>query len=153
MIETTVRVVRIEAGQAWFEPQNPAQCAGCASAKVCAMGAGASGAPRLGRIALDSLPRQIELHPGDVFVAGIEPADLLRALVRTIVVPLALAFAAGIAADLLQTDERLTVAATGAGLFFGLALATRLGRRSNKRLLSSYRGPAPAALTASEART
>jgi positive regulator of sigma E activity len=138
VIETTVRVVRIDAGQVWFVSATAAQCAGCAAASLCATDSSAS--RRMGRLVLDDLPEPTTLRVGDRIVVGIDNQGLLRALLLTYMLPLLLALAAGVVADGLLADQRATVATTVVGLIAGLAIALRQGRRPAARdaLASHY---------------
>ena len=123
-LEGIARVVLIEGGTTWLEPEQTTSCGGCASAASC-------GAPGVGSIASRIQARRFRLdHPdqlsvGERVVVGVDARALLKAALTAYAIPLATTLLAGILAEWIAASDSVTMAAMGAGLGLGL-LASRL---------------------------
>jgi sigma-E factor negative regulatory protein RseC len=130
-VEGIARVVAIDGGRAWLEPEQTSSCGSCASAAHCGS-SGNSSAPGLGTVAsriqarrfpLDNSPR---LHIGERVVIGVGDRALLRASLVAYALPLLFSLTAGCLAQSAWASDAMTMASMAAGLGFGLA-AARLG--------------------------
>lgn len=128
-VEGIVRVVAIDGGRAWLEPEQTSSCGSCASAAHCS-----SSAPGIGTVASRIQARRFpldndaQLHVGERVVIGVEDRALLRASLVAYALPLLFALAAGCLAQSAWASDAMTMASMAAGLGFGLA-AARLGAR------------------------
>lgn len=125
MNEGLARVVAVDAGRVWLEPEQHGGCGGCASASVC-------GAKGLGTLAnrLEArrfvLENESGLQVGDRVVLGVREDALIKAAATAYVVPLAISLvSAGVAQWLAGSDAMTLLAAVG-GLVVG-AVVLRLG--------------------------
>jgi sigma-E factor negative regulatory protein RseC len=127
VVEGIARVVAIDAGVAWLEPEQTGSCGGCASAASC-------GDKGIGTIASRIAARRFPLHNpaglvvGERVVVGVGESALLKASLTAYALPLALALVAGGVAQSIADSDGITMAAMAAGMAIGLA-AARLGAR------------------------
>lgn len=128
-VEGIARVVRVDAGVAWLEPEQTTSCGNCASAAAC--GAGATG---IGTVASRIEARRFPLdNPGsltvgDRIVVGVDDRALIKASLIAYALPLLTAFIAAGFAESAWGNDLATLGAMTAGLFGGL-LAARAGAR------------------------
>jgi sigma-E factor negative regulatory protein RseC len=133
-IEGIARVVRIDGGMAWFEPEQTTSCGHCASSAVC--GTGSKGIGSLAsRIELRRCPlaNASGLRVGERVVVGVDDRSLLKASLTAYALPLVTALLAGGLAQDVVGDDLLTMAAMATGLGFGLLLARIAARRLSAR--------------------
>jgi sigma-E factor negative regulatory protein RseC len=123
LIEGTARVVAVEGGVAWLEPEQGGSCGGCTLA---------CGAKGIGTVANRLAARRFPLadHPGlrvgERVAIGVRGDALLKAAGTAYGIPLITLFAAGGLAQWASGSDALTLAASLAGLAVGLAIA-RIG--------------------------
>jgi sigma-E factor negative regulatory protein RseC len=130
ILEGTARVVAVEHGLAWLEPDQTTSCGGCKAAKVCGVDAGS---PRLVARRF-SMPNAHDLHVGERVVVGIEEGTVLRASAILYGVPLLTLLAGGLVAQKVYGMGDLgSAAAAIAGLLAGLMVVRLLTRRSSAR--------------------
>jgi sigma-E factor negative regulatory protein RseC len=134
-VEGIARVVHIDGGTAWFEPEQTTSCGHCASSAACGASASATGSGS----GIGSIARRIEfrrfplanaadLHVGDRVVVGVNDKSLLKASLTAYAIPLATALTAGGLAQGAYGDDLLTMAAMATGLFGGLLIARIVAR-------------------------
>jgi len=133
-VEGIARVVRVDAGVAWLEPEQTGGCGSCASAASC--GAGSPGIGEVaGRIAARRFPLDNPdgLLAGERVVIGVDPHSLLKAALTAYAIPLATALAAGGIAEGAWGSDLATMAAMASGLGLGLLLARIAARQLARR--------------------
>jgi sigma-E factor negative regulatory protein RseC len=133
-VEGIARVVRVDAGVAWFEPEQTTSCGHCASSAVCGTGSGGIGSVA-SRIELRrfSLDNTAGLRVGERVVVGVDERALLKAALTAYALPLATALAAGGIAQGLFGDDLATMGAMAFGLGLGLLAARFAARRLSAR--------------------
>jgi sigma-E factor negative regulatory protein RseC len=139
-IEGIARVVRIDGGTAWFEPEQTTSCGHCASSAACGASSSATGSGtgigsiarriELRRFALDDAN---DLHVGERVVIGVDDRSLIKASLTAYALPLVTALAAGGLAQGAYGDDLLTMAAMATGLFGGLLIARIAARTLTRR--------------------
>lgn len=134
-VEGIARVVRVEDGIAWFEPEQTTSCGHCASSAACGANTAAVG----GGTGIGSIARRIELRRfpldnargltvGERVVVGVDERALLKASATAYAIPLLTAFTAGGFAHSLAGDDGITLLAMVGGLlagFFAAGIAAR----------------------------
>lgn len=119
LVEGIVRVVRLEGGSAWLEPEQTAGCGSCAASAAC--GTASAQAPGIGtitsrlearRFKLDDVPEQLHLRVGDRIVIGLDNRALIKGSLIAYALPL---------------FTSLMGCAVGNGLYDGSDGATLLG--------------------------
>ena len=131
-VEGIARVVKLEDGVAWFEPEQTTSCGHCASSAACGASSAATGSGN----GIGSIARRIELRRfpldaaaglriGDRVVVGVSERALLKASATAYAIPLMVALAAGSIAQAAFGDDLATMIAMAAGLLLGL-LAARM---------------------------
>ncbi|CAK0771869.1 sigma-E factor negative regulatory protein RseC [uncultured Gammaproteobacteria bacterium] len=134
-VEGHARVVAIEHGVAWLEPEPDPGCGGCASAVMCGSKSGGQG-QRLAarRFALNDAP---PLRLGERVVVGIPQGALLRAATIAYGLPLLTMLAGGVTVQAMGGGDVAAMVGTGCGLAVGLVAARfGAGRMSAKGELS-----------------
>jgi len=133
-VEGIARVVGVEGGTAWLEPEQTTSCGSCASASSCGAGTGGIGtvADRIAarRFALDNAEG---LHVGERVVVGVAERALIRAALTAYGLPLLIALTAGGIAESIWISDLATMAAMAGGLLGGLLLARVVARRLSAR--------------------
>lgn len=128
MVEGIARVVRVEPGWAWLEPEQTTSCGSCASSASC----GSHGAAGIGSVAsrlqsrrfrLDNPAGPGELREGERVVVGVQNSALLKAAVLAYGFPLAAALCGGGIAQSAYESDPLSMLGVAAGLAFGLLVA------------------------------
>ncbi|WP_286164183.1 SoxR reducing system RseC family protein [Azoarcus sp. DN11] len=126
-VEGRARVVAVDKGIAWLEPEQTGSCGGCASAALC-------GSKGLGTLTSRlqarrfPLPDGAGLHVGDRVIVGVREDALVKASMTAYALPLATCFAAGALAQAVTHRDGITMAASAAGLLVGLVLARIFAR-------------------------
>lgn len=119
VLEGTARVVAVEGGLAWLEPEQTTACGGCKASKVCGV---EPGSRRLVARRF-SLPNDEGLTVGERVVVGITEGTVLRAAATAYGIPLIAMLAAGLAAQrLFDGGDLASAGAALAGLLVGLVL-------------------------------
>jgi len=135
-VEGIARVVRVDAGVAWLEPEQTTSCGSCASAATCGAG---SGSPGIGTVASRNAARRFPLdNPhglvvGERVVIGVDDRSLLKASLTAYAIPLVAALAAGGMAESAFGSDLVSMAAMAAGLALGLLAAGVAARRLSAR--------------------
>lgn len=134
-MEGIARVVRIDGGTAWFEPEQTTSCGHCASSAACGAGAtkGIGGIARRIELRRFPLANADGLRVGERVVVGVDDRALLKASLTAYAIPLAAALAAGGLAQAAYGDDLTTMAAMAAGLLAGLLLSRVASRRLARR--------------------
>jgi sigma-E factor negative regulatory protein RseC len=139
-VEGIARVVRIDGGVAWFEPEQTTSCGHCAAAAACGASSTATGSGT----GIGSIARRIELRRfpldnargltvGERVVVGVDDRALLKASATAYAIPLVTAFAAGGLAQGAYGSDLLTMLAMATGLIAGLPIARIAARRLGAR--------------------
>lgn len=120
MVEGVARVIRVDAGTVWLEPDSTDGCGGCSAAAKC----GSAGKLRLGRVSRRfPLPNDFNAAPGERVVVGIPKDALVRASFTAYAIPLVTMVAAGLWGDSRGWGDGATGLAAMAGLVAGMGLA------------------------------
>lgn len=135
-VEGIARVVRIEGGQAWLEPEQTTSCGHCASSASCgtaqreAAGIGTV-ASRLAarRFVLDNPEGGAALQVGERIVVGVGEGVLLGAALTAYGLPLVTALLGGAIAQGQYGEDAAAMLGMVAGLAVGLILARLKARR------------------------
>ena len=139
-VEGIARVVRIDGGTAWFEPEQTTSCGLCASSAACGVTSSATGSGA----GIGSIARRIEfrrfpldnanqLHVGERVVIGVDDRSLIKASLTAYAIPLVTALTAGGFTQGAYGDDLLTMAAMATGLFGGLLIARIVARTLTRR--------------------
>jgi len=128
LVEGTARVVAVEGGVAWLEPEQTTSCGGCASAGLCgAKGIGTTAnLLERRRFPLANAPG---LAVGERVVVGVSERALLKASGTAYALPLVTMLLAGGVAQWLAGSDAITMVTMVAALGLGL-IAARLGARA-----------------------
>lgn len=135
LVEGIARVVRIDGGMAWFEPEQTTSCGHCASSAACGITAATGGGAGLGSIARRiefrrfPLDNAQQLAVGERVVVGVDQRALLKASATAYALPLMSALIAGGATQAALGNDLATMFGMGAGLAGGLLLANVIARR------------------------
>lgn len=121
MIEAFARVVSVEDGMAWLEPEPKTSCGGCTSL---ACGAGNLSSRIMAR--RFSFTNDEKLAVGERVVVGVRESALLKAALTAYAIPLITMFVSAIVAQSTMGRDGITLAASVLGLALGLGFA-RLG--------------------------
>ena len=139
-VEGIARVVSIDGGVAWFEPEQTTSCGHCASSAACGVGSSATGSGT----GIGSIARRIEfrrfplddangLHVGERVVVGVDDRSLIKASLTAYAIPLVTALTAGGITQGIYDSDLLTMAAMATGLFGGLLIARIAARHLSRR--------------------
>jgi sigma-E factor negative regulatory protein RseC len=134
LVEGMARVVALDGGRVWLEPEPRSGCGTCASAGIC-------GAKGIGTTANRIEARRFPLHDhlgltiGERVVVGVPENALLKATGAVYAIPLVAALSAGAVAQWAAGSDGVTLAAMVAGLALGMLVArlgaSRLGTRGD----------------------
>lgn len=113
------RVVAVEGGTAWLEPEPTASCGGCLSLSACGA-KGDTGARMVAR--RFPMPNQYGLRPGERVMVGLPGRTVLRASATAYALPLAGMLAGGLLAQALGAGDGLGAVLLLGGLASGLGL-------------------------------
>jgi sigma-E factor negative regulatory protein RseC len=120
VIEGIARVVAVEAGRVWLEPEQSSSCGGCHSAGLCGMGANNSRRLMARRFPLDG---EYGLRMGERVVVGIHESSLSQGAMVAFGVPLLLLMAGGIAGQEWGGRDGLAFAGAMGGLVLGFGVS------------------------------
>ncbi|TAN77021.1 MAG: Fis family transcriptional regulator [Magnetospirillum sp.] len=132
MIEGFARVVAVESGRAWLEPEQTASCGTCSSVGLCSIGKDAGAARKLAARRFE-LPGDLGLRVGERVVVGVRDDTLVKGAMTAYGVPLLAILAGGIAGqEMGGTDGMAALGALG-GLIVGLLIARVLANSLSAR--------------------
>lgn len=127
LVEGIARVVEVDGTLAWLVPEQTGGCGSCASSGAC----GAKGIGTVeSRLEMRrfSMINRAGLAVGERVVVGIAQNALVKASLTVYVLPLVIAFAAGLSAQGLYGSDLITMVSMAAGLVLGFG-GTWLGAR------------------------
>lgn len=130
LLESVARVVALEHGTAWLEPEPKAACGGCMSLAVCGAKGGGPRALAARRFPLTDGPK---LQVGERVVVGLPEGSVLRAAATAYGLPMALMIAAGIVAQTNGAGDLGGGLAMAGGLAAGLLISRLLAGRLSGR--------------------
>lgn len=125
LIEGVARVVALEGGMAWLEPEQTTACGHCAGKAVCGV---TPGSPRLVARRF-ALANDHDLRVGERIIVGVAEQSVRRAALTAYGIPLLLMLASGVTAQKLGGGDLAAALATLAGLAVGI-LVVRLKSRT-----------------------
>ncbi|HCZ14828.1 MAG TPA: Fis family transcriptional regulator [Candidatus Accumulibacter sp.] len=125
-VEGVVRVVEVQDGVIWLQPEQTSTCGSCASAGQCGKGIGSLA--RRNEARRFSIAHQNGLGVGERIVVGVAPRILVKAALIAYGLPLTTALAAAGIAQSWFGGDLATLLAAATGLACGLWMA-RLGAR------------------------
>ena len=126
LLESVARVVAVDGGTVWLEPEPKASCSGCMSLAMCGAKGGGIRALQARRFPLTDAPR---LRIGERVVVGLPEGSVLRASATAYAVPLALMIGVGIVAQTNGADDLTGALAMAGGLAVGLLIARFIAGR------------------------
>jgi sigma-E factor negative regulatory protein RseC len=135
-VEGIARVVSVEDGLAWLEPEQTTSCGHCASSASC--GTGQREAAGIGTVAnrlaarrftLENLEGAAALQVGERVVIGVGEGALLGAALTAYGLPLLTALVGGSIGQGLYGEDAAAMLGMVGGLAFGLFIARLLARR------------------------
>lgn len=135
MLEEVATVARVQGDVAWVVAQRRSACGGCSAARQC--GSGVLSALLVRRSMLLPVANALRAEVGDAVIIGLPGAMLLRAALSAYLLPLLVALAVALSANLAGFGDGATALAAGSGLSAGMGLAALLLR--NARRASAYR--------------
>lgn len=118
IVEGYARIVAVEDGHAWLEPESPPACGGCAARAGCGTTYFKSRKSRRFALADD-----FDARIGELVVVGMRQSSLTRATMVAYMLPVAALMGSAITASLLGASDGGTAAAAVMGLVGGIALA------------------------------
>jgi len=118
IVEGVARVVAVEGGNVWLEPEQTTACGHCAGKAVCGV---TPGSPRLVARRFQ-LPNDHHLQVGERVMVGIPEQSVRRAALTAYGIPLLLMLAAGVTVQKLGGGDLQSAAATLAGLAVGIGV-------------------------------
>ncbi|CAA7616332.1 SoxR reducing system RseC family protein [Magnetospirillum sp. SS-4] len=122
LIEGFARVVAIEGGRPWLEPEQTKSCGSCASAGLCSVGKDAVTARALAARRFP-LPAGLGLRVGERVVVGVRDDTVLKGALTAYGIPLAGIMAGGIVGQEWGGSDALAALGAVAGLAAGLMLS------------------------------
>ena len=135
-VEGIARVVRVEDGIVWLEPEQTTSCGHCASSASCGVAGHEPGGmgtvtSRLEarRFTMDNPDGSASLSVGERIVVGVGEQALLKAALTAYGLPLLTALVGGSVAQGLYGQDATTMLGMAAGLAFGLIVARFTARR------------------------
>ncbi|OAN52733.1 Fis family transcriptional regulator [Paramagnetospirillum marisnigri] len=151
LIEGFARVVAVDGGRAWLEPEETTSCGTCHSAGLCSIGKDGGNAKRLAAKRFP-LPGDLDLRVGERVVVGISEGTLLRGAATAYGLPLVTLLAGGILGQEVYRTDSMAAAGAVAGLVLGLGLARLVANHLSARgvlsprfLRKAYAAPSDAA--------
>ena len=127
LVEGIARVVAVEDAQVWLVPEQSGSCGSCASSAACGSKGIGTVASRL-EMRRFPMENNAGLVVGERVVVGIAQDSLVKASLTVYVLPLVIAFAAGLTAQSVYGSDLITMISMAAGLILGFA-GTWLGAR------------------------
>ncbi len=122
MVEGFARVVAVEGGRVWLEPEEMSSCGTCHSAGLCSIGKDGGQAKRLASKRFP-LPGDLGLRVGERVVVGIAEGTLLKGAATAYGLPLTTLLAGGIIGQELYRTDSMAALGAFSGLVLGLGLA------------------------------
>ncbi len=122
LVEGFARVVAVEGGQVWLEPEQSSGCGGCHSAGLCGIGAAGGNAAKMAAKRFQ-LPAALGLRVGERVVVGIGETTLVKGAATAYGVPLITLLAGGILGQEAAGTDAMAALGAVAGLGLGLGLA------------------------------
>ncbi|HLO79236.1 MAG TPA: SoxR reducing system RseC family protein [Magnetospirillum sp.] len=129
LIEGVARVVAVEGGVAWLEPEQTTACGGCHASATC--GAKPGSARLVAR--RFAMANDHDFQVGERIVVGVAEDTLRRASLTAYGLPLAFMLVAGVTAQKLGGGDLGAAAATLSGLAVGLGVVRFKSLRQTKR--------------------
>lgn len=117
-VEGVARVIAVEGGVAWLEPEQTTACGHCAGKAVCGVD---PGSPRLVARRFQ-LPNDHDFQVGERVIIGIAEQSVRSAALTAYGIPLALMLVAGVTAQKLGAGDLGAALATLVGLAVGVAI-------------------------------
>ena len=130
LLESVARVVALDGGTAWLEPEPKASCSGCMSLAVCGAKGGGVRALQARRFPLTDAP---PLRVGERVVVGLPEGSVLRASATAYGLPMLLMIASGIVAQTNGAGDLDGALAMAGGLAAGLLVARLIAARLSGR--------------------
>ena len=143
-VEGIARIVRVEPGRLWLEPEQTTSCGHCASNASCSMSESRE-APGMGTVASRLVARRFSLPEseaggfveGERVVVGVAESALLKAALTAYGLPLAGALLGGALCQGLYGEDLISMLGMAGGLAAGLLAARlRAGRLAARGELS-----------------
>ena len=122
LIEGFARVVVVEAGRIWLEPEPTSGCGTCSSIGLCSIGKDALSARKLAARRFQ-LPGDLGLRVGERVVVGIRDDALVKGAMTAFGVPLVTLLTGGIAGQELGGGDNMAALGAVIGLVIGLVVA------------------------------
>jgi sigma-E factor negative regulatory protein RseC len=122
MIEGFARVVVVEGGRVWLEPEQTASCGSCSSVGLCSIGKDALTARKLAARRFE-LPGSLGLQVGERVVVGIRDDTLVKGAMTAYGIPLLTILAGGIAGQEWGHSDGMAALGAATGLVLGLMMA------------------------------
>jgi sigma-E factor negative regulatory protein RseC len=129
LIEGVARVIAVEGGVAWLEPEQTTACGHCAGKAVCGV---TPGSPRLVARRFQ-LPNDHDFQVGERIIIGVTEQSLRRAALTAYGIPLLLMLVAGVTAQKMGGGDLGAALATLAGLAAGIGLVWLRSRRLSQQ--------------------
>jgi sigma-E factor negative regulatory protein RseC len=130
IVEGFARVVAVETGRVWLEPEQSGSCGGCHSAGLCGLG---NNNPRRQAARRFPLDGELGLKLGERVVVGVNEGSLSRGAFVAFGVPLLLLVAGGIAGQELGGGDGMAFAGAMGGLAAGFLLSRILANVMSAR--------------------
>lgn len=121
LVEGVARVVAIDGGTAWLEPEQTTSCGGCGSAAACGTAEDKSARWLVAR--RFPIANEHRLVVGDRVVVGISESALLRGALTGYGLPLLGLLGCGITAQQMGAGDGVSALATLGGLVLGMLVA------------------------------
>lgn len=132
LVEGFARVVAVEGGRAWLEPEETTSCGTCHSAGLCSIGKDGGNAKRKAAKRFQ-LPGDLGLRVGERVVVGIAEGTLLRGAATAYGLPLLTLLGGGILGQELYATDGMAALGAASGLVLGLGLAKLLANSLSAR--------------------
>ncbi len=138
LIEGFARVVAVEGGRVWLEPEQTSSCGACSSVGLCSIGKDALTARKLAARRFP-LPGDLGLRVGERVVVGVRDDSLVKGAMTAYGVPLLTILAGGIAGQELGHGDAMAALGAFSGLVIGLIVARVLANHLSARGVLSPR--------------
>jgi sigma-E factor negative regulatory protein RseC len=122
MIEGFARVVAVEGGRAWLEPEQTKSCGSCSSVGLCSVGKDAVTARALAARRF-ALPGDLGLRVGERVVVGIRDDSLVKGALTAYGIPLVTIMAGGLMGQEWGGTDAVAAMGAAGGLAFGIVVA------------------------------
>lgn len=132
LVEGFARVVAVEGGKAWLEPEEMSSCGTCHSAGLCSIGKDGGNAKRMAAKRFQ-LPGDLGLKVGERVVVGISEGVLLRGAATAYGLPLVTLLAGGILGQEMYGTDAMSALGAFSGLALGLVFARILASSLSAR--------------------